>query len=280
MAVAYETMNNENTQLLTLDDHIVPCTEMQRFVDGLVNAYEQRILKAKVVQLDHTSRAYAPVLDLDAHDAKPAEEDVLSARIFPTQDTEMMREALVKELDTAVENYANAIIRHSKTAYALTVRALYITRSVLHFVYTRMHAFSADMYRLWQARVSERREDALLHAALAAHKGDHVSLIPERAYAEHLTGETAVFRDSVPAVAEVPAVLTYTYELQHAPVKEEQIVAYQNAASATPAVGIHSAAHGEEITQEPLRWEHVARCLYLQFRYGPTDFRTRPELWD
>jgi len=278
-------MNNENTQLLTLDEHTVPCTEIQRFVDGLVNTYEQRILKAKVVQLDHTSRAYAPVLDLDAHESKPAEEDVLSARIFPTQDTELMREALIKELDSAVENYANAIVRHSRTAYALSVRGLYITRAVLHFIYTQAQTLSTSAYRAWRARQSERREESLLHAVLLAQKEEaQTASAPEyvnpELRAEQYIQDTAVFRDTVPEAPEVPAVLMYTYEVQHVPAKKEQVMAYPEVAPTTPLAPAHDFPKTQETATEQLRWEHVARCLYLQFRYGPADLRAHPELWD
>lgn len=164
-------MNNDATQPLELDGHVMPAHDMQLFVDELVQTYERRVLKAKVVRMDH-DRIVHPTLDLDETDSTLTEDDVLTARIFPTQDIERAQKEMWNEIDAAVEHYANTIIAHARTI-ALYCRRTYIALSciVRRMILTlRTFARSAHAHMSEYIRAEQRRvhEDAELRRLILA----------------------------------------------------------------------------------------------------------------
>ena len=257
-------MNNETTHTLRLDEATMPTAEIQRFVDDLVSTYERRTLKAKVIQLDHGDRMHAHILNLDAVGTEPAEEDVMSARIFPTQECGQAREDLMKELDTAVENYATMIATYSKTLYAFCVRVYLLARVVTHKIFD-----TARVYAPLVRTALEKRAGAL-------YEENTLALEQVRAYGEVPTLEqnTVMAVHAVESVGSPWDTLTYSYPVGYEAVLDTPT---QSAPAYHESVPTHrvEAPREEPVVpkQDSVEWTNVGHCLYLQFRYGPKHLR-------
>jgi len=248
---------NDYAQPISLDVYASPTGDVQSFVNGLIDAYDRRSLKARVVRVER-ERVAEPVFDLDQTDPTVTEDDVLSARIFPRSDAEREKEIFLSEVDTAVEAYADTIIQHARTSYAFSRRALLVVHAVSRTMYRRM----SEYVNLFIESLSTRA----LPVPVYVEEVNDAHNDSNRANDEHY-----IPTYSAPALE----TLTYAYNVGIPIVTAEGnnsdgvVHAYNHAHGTDMEYGRQYNAPIEH-NDDSFSWALVAECLYTQFRYGPT----------
>lgn len=160
---------NDTTHPIEVNTQKIHPSDLQHFVDALVSSYEQYAMKAKVVRFEQ-EHMRNPVLDLDMHDAKFTEDDVLSARIFPSRECEISRENMLREIDGAIEHYANTILDLIRIVHTYGERACMFAYRVIPKTFYAGESYIMEQRALIAASRKEKlereQEEALLRKVL------------------------------------------------------------------------------------------------------------------